>query len=320
MAYDIYGIGSPLIDVLGDADEDLIVDLGYKKGGMFLSSDEDIQKILKKIAIIKKMPGDSTANAIVGISNMGGRCAYVGKVGNDSDGELFIKSLTDSGVDSKIVRSKSMTGKVAAMITPDSERTMAVFLGACKELDPQDINKDDIINSKFLHLTGYQLEEPRLKAASLYAIDIAIKNKVKISLDLADANLIKRNLAFLQELARKSFIIFANELEAEAFTGKKPKEALVEISKYSGIAIVKIGSQGSMIKSGENIITIPAFKVNAADTTGAGDMFAAGVLFGLSRNMSLEKCGKIGSFAASKVVEQVGARLSYSLKNMIDDI
>jgi sugar/nucleoside kinase (ribokinase family) len=322
MKYDICGIGSPLIDLLAKVDETLIARLGVDKGGMFLFSDEDLQRVYMHIEefIVKTTPGDSTANTIVGASNLGAKTSYIGKIGEDVHGKMFDESLTKENVISLLKSSKVHTGKVIALITPDSQRTMVVNLGASKELDEEDIDEEDIKNSNIFHVTGYQLEEPKLKAASMKALKVAKQNGVKISIDLADFNLVKRNLDFLKEVIEEyADIVFANEDEAEAFTDMLPEEALREISNHCDIAVVKIGSEGSMIKKGDEIINIPSFKVKAVDTTGAGDMYAAGFLYGLSKGLELKKCGKIGSYAASKVVSQIGARLDSALIKEIKD-
>ncbi|MFW6311728.1 MAG: adenosine kinase [Nanoarchaeota archaeon] len=323
MKYDVYGIGSPLMDMMVTAEEQILIELKLDKGGMFLVDEDKLGNTLDlvKESIVKTTSGDSTANAIVGLANLGGKGAYLGKVGKDNHGETFISDLTSKGVDSKIVKSNHMTGTVIALITPDSERTMIVCLGACKELSPEDIIEQDIIDSKILHITGYQLEEPKLKETAIKAMEIAKKNNVKISLDLADFNLIKRNKEFLRSIVKDyANIVFANAEEAHAFTGKEPRDALEEISTMTDVAIVKVGKNGSMIKAQGKVYDIPCYNVEAVDTTGAGDMYAAGVLYGMCMNMNYEKAGKIGAFGASKVVEQIGARLDISLKEKIAEI
>jgi len=323
MKYLIYGIGSPLIDVVIKTEDNILSKLNLKKGGMHLLTNEQMKEIeiLFGENTVKISPGDSTANTVVGIANFGGNAAYLGKLGKDSYADFFIKDLLKNKVDSKISHSENITGKVIAFVTPDHERTMAVYLGAAKELSHLDINEEDIKNSKFLHLTGYQLEEPLLKETCIKAMEIAKKNNVKISIDLADSGIIKRNLEFLKEIVRDyADVVFANEDEAKAFTGLEPKEALNELSDLNAVAVVKLGERGSLIKSGNNIYEIFAFKTDAVDTTGAGDMYAAGFLFGLASGFDCETSGKIGSFAASKVVSQYGARLDYSLKEHIDKI
>lgn len=316
MCFDILGIGSPLMDLLANVDDKILKELKVEKGGMFLVTDSDMKKIYSNIekSIEKTMPGDSTANTIVGISDLGGKSAYIGKVGDDLHGNIFEKSLSDKKVKPLLAKSENMTGKVVALITPDKERTMIVYLGASKELNVQDIEEEDIKNAKFLHLTGYQLEEPLLKESSLFAMKIAKSHGIKISIDLADSNLIKRNIVFLKEIVEEyADIVFANEDEAKAFTEKEPREALDIISKMCEIAIVKIGKEGSYIKKGEEFHEIKSFEVETVDTTGAGDMYAAGILYGLSQDLSLTKCGKIGAYAASKIVSQIGARLETNI-------
>lgn len=325
MKYDVIGIGNPLVDLTVKVENQILEELNIKSGSMNLFADEKLQKLMDMVKdnILKTSPGDSTANTLAGIANFGGNVAYIGKTGDDQYGKMFTDSLIKDNVISKIVKSSESTGKVIAFVTPNTERTFIVNLGASKNLEPSDINPEDIKDSKFLHVTGYQLEDgtPNLKAATLEAMKIAKENDVKVSIDLADAQLIKRNLEFLKTIINKYvYIVFSNEDEAEAFTGMKPEDALEEISKTCNVAVVKIGEGGSYIKSKDNLCKVPIFKVNAVDTTGAGDMYSAGVLYGLSNNLSFAESGKIGAYAASRVVEQYGARLEYSLKEKIKDL
>ncbi len=320
MKYVAYGIGSPLIDIVIKIEEEILAKLKLKKGRMHLLTSKQIKEILDAVenSTVKISPGDSTANTIVGIANLGGKAAYLGKLGKDEHASFFNEDLKKNKVDSKTTQSGNFTGKVIALISPDSERTMAVHLGAALDLKPEDINEEDIKNSEFLHITGYQLEDKNLKETLIKAMNIAKTNNIKISVDLADAELIKRNLEFLKSVVKDyADVVFANEEEAKAFTGKEGKEALHILSETAEIAIIKLGEKGSLIKAEGKIHEIPAYKTEAVDTTGAGDMYAAGFLFGLSKKYGHEKCGKIGSFAASRVVSQHGARLDYSLKEHI---
>ena len=183
-------------------------------------------------------------------------------------------------------------------------------MGVATLIDDNEINEADIINARFLHLTGYVLDGEIARKAAIYALNIAKNNNVKICLDLADVNIVKRHKELLESIIKEYVdIIIANENEAKAFTGKEPEEAVEILSKITDIAIVKIGAKGSLIQSKNHLIKIPGFKVNAVDTTGAGDIYTAGFLYGLLNDLSLETSGKIASFIASKVVEVKGARL-----------
>ncbi len=311
--HDVCGIGNPLIDLLLKVNDDLIMDLNLEKGTFNPLSQNELHSMLKKINHhdIKISPGDSTANTLAGIAKLGGNVIFCGKVGNDEHGAYYEETLESSKVKSKLVKVDGVTGKCICLITPDNERTFAVHLGSCIELRKEEVFENDIKKSKYLHLTGYQLEDINLRKATFHALDIAKQNNVKISIDLADPSLIKRCLDDLKEIVKKyADIVFVNEEEAKAFTGQENEEALTELSKFADIAIIKLGEKGSLIKDKDNVHKINSFTVNAIDTTGAGDMYAAGVLFGLSNKHPLEKCGEIGSYAASIVVQQIGARLN----------
>jgi len=313
---DVVGIGNPLIDMLINVDYDILERFGLKKGIMHLIDKEKSDLIYSSFTkdMIQIHPGDSTANTLSGIANLGGSCVFFGKVGNDEFGEYYKKNLIESNVKPMLSVGNGVTGRVMGLITPDSERTFATHLGVACSLTHQDISENEISNSKFLHITGYQLEEPALKEAAFKAMHIAKNHGVKVSLDLADPALVERNKeAFRAIITSYIDIVFANSEEAKALTGKEPLEAVDEISGMTDIAIVKIGKDGSYVKTKGGLYTIPGFKVDAVDTTGAGDMYAAGFLYGLSKGENVEVSGKFGSYAASKVVEQVGSRLKSAL-------
>jgi len=317
MKYDVFGIGNPLVDLIFKVDNDVLVELDLAKGIMHLMDEDAVAKLLRRLEHEKVhiAPGDSTANTLAGIANLGGSVCFCGKVGLDEHGLYYEKTLNDGGVSHNLAKCSLMTGKAITLITPDTERTFAVHLGASAQLEKEDVFEHEICQSKFLHLTGYQLEDKKLRETGLHAMELAKRHNVKISIDLADPNIIKRNRNDLIKIVRKyANIVFVNEAEAAVLTGKKPEQALDELSGMADIAVVKLGEKGSLIKQGNNVHTISAFRVNAVDTTGAGDMYAAGILYGLTHGYSLEKAGKLASYAAAKVVEQVGARLRDKIK------
>jgi len=319
--YDVYGIGSALMDFLIEADEELLKQFNLKKGNMHLIDEKASIELLKKIKEynMEIAPGGSSANTLAGIALLGGKVVFCGKVGDDEHGHMYEKKMAKN-IKSNISKTNVLTGHAITFITKDSERTFATHLGAALHLKKEDIIEEDIKKSKILHIEGYQLEDKGLREASLHAMEIAKKHDTKVSIDLADPGLVERNKEDLMNIVKKyADIVFANENEAKAFTGKDEEEALDEISKMVDIAIVKIGEKGSFIKK-DKIIRIPGFKVKAVDTTGAGDMFAAGFLYGLCKDYDLEKCGKIGAYVAAKVVEKIGARLDKISKEEIDKL
>ncbi len=316
MKYDVMGIGNPLVDMLLRVNDNFFMELNMKKGTTHFLSEEELKKVQENIKDheIKIAPGDSTANTLAGIANLGGKVVFSGKVGEDEHGGYYEETLDKASVSHRLAKIPGITGKCISFITPDTERTFAVHLGACLQLMKEDIFEEDIKNSSFLHLTGYQLEDPQLRETALHAMDIAKANNVKISIDLADPSLIRRCLANLLDIVKTyADILFVNETEAKALTGLEPVEAVNELANYCEIAIVKIGKEGSLVKAKEMLYKIQGYPVKAIDTTGAGDMYAAGFLFGLIKGYELDKCGKIGSYAASLIVQILGARLEQKI-------
>lgn len=309
--YDVLGIGSALLDFTVIVDDDDLKKFGLVKGGMQLIDAERSREVLSSLEgkRIEITPGGSSANTLAGISMLGGRGIFLGKVGNDPHGDLYIRDTELSGVKAEISRHNSMTGHAITFITPDSERTFATHLGAALQLGRDDVREDHIKNSKILHIEGFLFEPPGLREACMKALEIARKNRVLVSIDLSDPGLIDRIRPIFETVARDfANIIFVNEDEARAFTGSEQDKALEHLSTFCDIAIVKLGPQGSLIKSEGVVHRIPVFKTEVVNTNGAGDMYAAGMLYGLSRGFSLERSGTIGSFVSSKVVSQVGAR------------
>jgi len=288
-------------------------EIGLERGRFNLVDEEKSKLILAKLKNyeMETVPGGSSANTLAGFGLLKGNGVLMGMVGNDAYGEVYARKTAESGVGVRLARHESKdTGYCITLVTPDAERTFATYLGASIYFRKNHVSDEEIRKSKILHVEGYQLEDPELRAASIYAMQIAKDNEVKVSIDLSDPGVVERNLEDLKRLVRDyADIVLANEKEAKAFTGKEEEEALNEISKMCEIAVVKLGGRGSLIKSDGAVHRIPAYKTEIVNTNGAGDMFAAGFLYGFVNNMDLEKAGKLGSLAASKVVGQVGARL-----------
>ncbi|MBW2989681.1 adenosine kinase [Candidatus Woesearchaeota archaeon] len=323
MGHDVVSIGNPLMDILIETEESFLKELGMVKGNMHLLDEKGIEEVEKKLDKnnIKLAPGGSEANTLSALSMLGHKTVYFGKVGMDSLGEEYHNKLIENGVMSRIIKVDGMTGRAVTFITPDSERTFATHLGVSTLLEDNEINEADIIEARFLHLTGYVLDGEKTRNAAMMAMEIAKNNNVSICLDLADPNIIKRNQGLLKSIIMDyADIVIANELEAESFTGKKAKEAVDELSKMADIAVVKLGKEGSLIKSRGSLIEVKGFDANAVDTTGAGDIYTAGFLYGLLNDLSLETSGKIASFIASKVVQVKGARLEKMPREGIDKI
>ncbi len=314
MVNDVFGIGNPLVDILVDVEESFLEELNLNKGQFHLVDNEKMQAIMLKIdpEKITMAPGDSTANTLAGVANLGGSSVFCGKVGDDDHGVYYDTKLNEGNVISKIKQADLPTGKAFCFITSDSERTFVVYLGAALTLSKEDIVEEDVKDCKIVHLTGYQLEDPNLRETSLHLLQLAKKHNKLVSVDLADPGVVQRCKDDLKKIVKENVdILFANETEAQAFTGEKdPLQALNILTDYANIAIVKVGADGSYISDNGALTTVEGVKANAIDTTGAGDMYAAGILYGMTHDLDFETAGKIASYAAAKVVEQKGARLS----------
>jgi sugar/nucleoside kinase (ribokinase family) len=306
----ILGIGNALVDVMTLIDNDNILEkFSLPKGSMQLVDDE-------KSALIKsetnnynrnRASGGSAANTIHGLAMLGVNTGFIGSVGKDDTGDFFENDMKMAGVKTFLLRRNSVTGTAVALISPDSERTFATHLGAAVELESGDLKPEDFKDYNILYLEGYQIIN---KALVDRACMIARKNNMKIALDLASYNVVVAKLADFKEIIEKYIdIVFSNEEEARSFTGSAPIDALNSLSMLCDIAVIKVGKEGSMVKRGEEIIKIDAIPVQCIDTTGAGDLYASGFLYGYANGLSLEKCGLFGSVLAGHVIEIVGARM-----------
>lgn len=307
----IIGIGNALVDVLVTVDESFLRKHHLPKGSMQLIDKNRIEELLQKINTLNMQytSGGSAANTIHGLARLGIETVFIGKVGNDSFGNFFENDLLLNHIQPHLLRFQSSeTGRALTFITPDSERTFATYLGAAVELNENDINAGFFEGCFLLHLEGYLIYNHKL---ILRAAEMAKSAGLKISIDLASFNVVEDNRDFLINLIENYVdIVFANEAEARALILKEPDEALHDIAELTNIAVVKFGVKGSMIKHKNNVIKVDAFKANAIDTTGAGDLYAAGFLYGFANDWTLEKCGKLGSLTASKVVEVIGAKIN----------
>jgi sugar/nucleoside kinase (ribokinase family) len=310
--FDVTGIGSPLVDYIVDADDALIEGLALTKGSMTLIDEEGSRRIrtLLNGKKVVKVPGGSAANTLAGIALLGGTSAFMGSIGDDTDGKFYISESERSGIRSFLRTHDAMTGHAITFITNDGERTFATHLGAAIHLCAADVDHAIVSRSKVFHIEGYLLEGPNQREAVRDAIQTARRDGVLVSLDAADPGVVTRNKIYFDEYVRMSDIVFFNEEEATAYTGLSGKNAALDIAKKVKIAVVKLGAHGSVVASEGSAIMIKGFPADVVNTNGAGDNYAAGFLFGLTGGKTLEECGTIASFIASRVVEEQGARLT----------
>ncbi|MBI4645853.1 MAG: adenosine kinase [Bacteroidia bacterium] len=319
MEIKVLGIGNALVDIMTRLESDsFLLQHNLPKGSMQLVNIELSEKVLRAADKFEKSisSGGSAANTIHGLSNIGCSAGYIGKIGNDKLGEIFRNDMERNNIETRLLLSDTNTGRAIVFVSPDTERTFATYLGAAVELNADDLKPEFFNGYAYLHIEGYLVINHDFV---LKAVSLAKENGLKVSLDFASFNVVKDNLDFLRHLAKNYIdILFANEEEAKAFTGKGPEEAISEISEYCSIAIVKIGANGSLIKAGNDIYKIDAIKANPVDTTGAGDLYASGFLYGLTRKMPLDKCGRIGALLAGKVIEVTGSKISEDIWDNIN--
>jgi sugar/nucleoside kinase (ribokinase family) len=308
----ILGIGNALVDVMTIINDDsILAKFGLPKGSMQLVDQSKSELVKSETRLFNRImtSGGSAANTIHGLAMLGVNTGFIGSIGNDDVGDFFEKDMKDAGIDTMLIRRNTVTGTAVAIISPDSERTFATHLGAAVELNDTDLDGRFFKGYDILYLEGYLIfNKPLVEKACL----LAKENSMKIALDLASYNVVDTKLADFKEIVEKHVdIIFANEEEARSFTGMNPAEALDILSRTCEVAVIKVGSEGSWIKRGDEIVKVDAASVNLKDTTGAGDLYASGFLYGYSGNEDLDICGLYGSVLAGHVIEIVGARMDH---------
>jgi sugar/nucleoside kinase (ribokinase family) len=306
----ILGIGNALVDVMTLLDnDDILKKFALPKGSMQLVDNSKSEMIKSETVGFNRIltSGGSAANTIHGLAMLGVKTGYIGSVGRDDLGDFFENDLKNVGIKTRLIRRNSATGTAVALISSDSERTFATHLGAAVELNANDIDPEYFTGYDILYLEGYLIINKPLVDT---VCRIAKEKKMQIAIDLSSYNVVESNLDDFKEIIEKYVnIVFANEEEARSLTGMNPEEALNCISKFCEIVVIKAGSEGSWVKSGEETIKIGCGKVNLKDTTGAGDLYSSGFLYGYASNLDLDKCGLLGSFTAGKVIEIIGARM-----------
>ncbi len=306
----VLGMGNALTDILLQIESDAVLEeLKLPKGSMQLIDESKLDEIRSKVAIEKSVmaTGGSASNTINGIAKLGVPAGFFGKVGRDEIGTFFMNDTLANGVEPLLQYSSSPSGNCTVLVSADGERTLCTYLGAAAELTPEDITESLFEGYSIFHIEGYLVQNHELIRK---AVRLAKEAGLLVSVDLASYNVVEANLLFLKEMISDYVdIVFANEEEARAFTGMEPKEALIHIAGHCDIAVVKIGKEGSFVKSGDAVHTISPFLAKSIDTTGAGDLYAAGFLYGLALGLPLDVCGKTGSLVSSKVVEVLGAKM-----------
>jgi len=320
--YDVLGIGNAIFDVLVQTDEAFLAAHGMSKGGMALIDEVRATAIYRDMGPATEMSGGSAANTIVGLANFGARTAYVGKVKDDQIGRLYVHDIRAAGVafETRPATDGPATGCSYILVTPDGERTMNTYLGAAQELTPGDIDTAQVAASAFVYLEGYLWDPKNAKDAFLKASMIAHDAGRKVALTLSDSFCVDRYRGEFLDLMRKRTVdvVFANEAELHSLYETSDFEtALKQLRADVNLGVVTRSEKGCIVASQEGVTAVPAYPIDKlVDTTGAGDLFAAGFLFGLVRGLGYEKAGRLGALAAAEVIQHIGARPQTSLKQL----
>ena len=320
--YDVLGIGNAIFDVLVQTDDGFLSSHGMTKGGMALIDEARAASIYRDMGPATEMSGGSAANTIVGIANLGARAAYVGKIKDDQIGGLYAHDIRAAGVAFETAPASGgpATGCSYILVTPDGERTMNTYLGAAQDLTPDDIDEAQIAASAILYLEGYLWDPKSAKEAFVKASTIAHGAGRQVALTLSDSFCVDRYRDEFLGLMRNGTadLIFANEAELRSLYQTQDFDAaLKQLRNDVKLGIVTRSEKGCVVASSEGVIAVPAFPIQKlVDTTGAGDLFAAGFLFGLVRGAGYEKAGMLGGLAAAEVIQHIGARPQTSLKEL----
>jgi sugar/nucleoside kinase (ribokinase family) len=318
---DVLGIGNAIVDVLAEADDDFLDREGIAKGGMTLIDTERAAGLYSRMKPGIEISGGSAANTMVGIASLGGRCHYIGKIADDQLGAVFAHDITAAGVAyaTPPLTGGEPTARCLILITPDAQRSMNTFLGASAFLDLGDLDVDQIGAAQVTYLEGYLFDRPDAKAAFFAAAKIAHAAGRKVALTLSDSFCVERHHTEFTRLIAEIDILFANEAEARALTGEADfGEAARALAARCPIVCVTQGANGSTIIAGGQAHDIAAAPVErVVDTTGAGDLYAAGVLYGITNGHDIPTAGRFGSIAAAEAISHVGPRPLQSLKALI---
>ena len=320
--YDVLGIGNAIFDILVQTDESFLAQHGMIKGGMALIDEARALAIYDAMGPAVEMSGGSAANTIVGVANLGARAAYVGKVKDDQIGRLYSHDIRAAHVtfETKPATAGPATGCSYILVTPDGERTMNTYLGAAQDLMPGDIDPAQVAASAMVYLEGYLWDPKNAKEAFIKASTIAHDAGREVALTLSDSFCVDRYRGEFIELMRSGTVdlVFANEAELHSlYQTSDFATALKQLRIDVRLGVVTRSEKGCVVASKDGVVEVPAFPIRAlVDTTGAGDLFAAGFLFGLVRGAGHENAGRLGALAAAEVIQHIGARPQVSLKEL----
>ncbi len=322
-AIDVVGIGNAIVDVLSQADDAFLEAQGLPKGAMTLIDAARAEELYSAMGAGVEMSGGSAANTMAGLASLGGQGAFIGKVRNDQLGGIFRHDIRTNGLifDTPAATDGLPTARCLIFVTPDAQRTMNTFLGASVALGPEDLDAELIARAKITYLEGYLWDAPAAKAAFVQAAKIAHEAGRRVALSLSDPFCVERHReSFLDLVEAHVDILFANEVEiCSLYKAADFDDALQHVRGHCEVAVLTRSEHGAVICSGEEIHVVDAEAVaRVVDTTGAGDLYAAGFLFGYTRGKNLHDCGRIGAIAAAEVISHFGARPEVALAALVD--
>ena len=319
---DVVGLGNAIVDVIAHAEDAFLASEGMAKGTMTLIEAERAEALYRRMGPAMESSGGSAANTMAGIASLGGRAGFIGKVRDDQLGEIFAHDIRAAGVAFRTPAATvgAPTARCLIFVTPDAQRTMNTYLGASVELGPEDVEEALIASAKVTYLEGYLWDRPRAKQAFRKAAEVAHSAGRKVALTLSDPFCVERHRAEFQELVKGPVdILFANEAEIRSLWQAADFEAGLRATRgLLELAVLTCSEKGSVVLSGERIERVPAEPVaRVVDTTGAGDLFAAGFLFGLTQGRAPAEAARIGAIAAAEVISHVGARPERPLGRLV---
>jgi sugar/nucleoside kinase (ribokinase family) len=318
--YDVTAVGNAIVDVLANADDRFLAEQNLPKGGMSLIDAASADRLYGLMGSGIEASGGSAANTIAGIAGLGGKAAFIGKVADDQLGQVFAHDIRAVGVkfDTPALKGGLSTARSLILVTPDAQRTMQTFLGACTEMGPEDVDEALIADSKVTYLEGYLWEQSRAIEAMLHAARLASANGRKVSLTLSDAFCVDRHRdEFLELIDNHVDVLFANESEIlSLFQVSDFDAALQKVRGMCEVAALTRSEKGSVIVAGDEVHVIDAVKTKVVDTTGAGDAYAAGFLYCYTHGHPLRTAGQLGGMMASEVISHYGARTEANLSEM----
>jgi sugar/nucleoside kinase (ribokinase family) len=320
--FDVLGIGNAIVDVIARADEAFLKTHSLNKGAMTLIDEARAEQLYKAMGPGVEISGGSCGNTMAGVASFGGKGAYFGKVRNDQLGEVFAHDLRATGVSFDTVQALEgpATARCLILVTPDAQRTMNTYLGACTRLGPADIDIKVVQSAKVTYVEGYLWDPPEAKKAVLKAFEAAHAAGRQVSITLSDAFCVGRYREEFRDLVRnKVDILFANESEIMSLYEVDSFDAALAAARAEGkICALTRSEKGSVVVKGSETFAVPAAPVaKVVDTTGAGDLYAAGFLFGYTQGKPLGECARLGGIAAAEVISHVGARPEQALKGLV---